>query len=515
MTTTLSLASTGGIMSAWQDEVPTSGAVVLPPDPHALDGLGRNHSLPTALADLVDNSIDAHATHVLIRSVRQGGRLRALYVVDNGDGIRPDSIDEAMTVGKRREYAVTDLGRFGLGMKAASFSQSRSMTVLSKASDSPAVGRRWLLTDDKQDFRCDVVAPSFAAAELERSWDIPWSGHGTVVRWDEVTAFPTTDDPIRVETFISHTTTTVAAHLGLVFHRLLDNSTVNIGLDVEDVDVGIAGLRSTVSAINPFGYLRSGKVGYPKELIAETDGYKICFRCHIWPGRSNLPEFRLPGGNPDQHQGFYFYRRDRLLQAGGDWYGIAAQHRGLQLARIETDIDDDIVRIFRMNPEKSRVLAGPEFGALAETARSEDGVTFTEYLHVAEEKFHESRQRSHKRKSVIPPGKGFAPQLRRTIQDELPFLVGENPIDVRWARMNGDEFFEIDRDSRTLRLNIKYRSAASGERHSVNDAPLLKALLYLLMEDVFKGEYLGARDKDNIDLWQEILTLAAASEPHE
>jgi hypothetical protein len=75
--------------------------------------------------------------------------------------------------------------------------------------------------------------------------------------------------------------------------------------------------------------------------------------------------------------------------------------------------------------------------------------------------------------------------------------------------------FEIDRDSRTLRLNIKYRSAAPGERHSVNDAPLLKALLYLLMEDVFKGDYLGARDKDNIDLWQEILTIAAASEPYE
>ena len=184
-------------MLAWRNEVPTTGTVELPPDPRALDGLGRNHSLPTALADLVDNSIDAHATHVLIRSVRQNGRLRALYVVDNGDGIAPDSIDEAMTVGKRREYAATDLGRFGLGMKAASFSQARSMTVLSNAPGASAVGRRWLLTDDKRDFQCDVVPPAFAAAELERPWAIPWSGHGTVVRWDEVTAFPATDDPHR------------------------------------------------------------------------------------------------------------------------------------------------------------------------------------------------------------------------------------------------------------------------------------------------------------------------------
>ena len=502
-------------MAAWRDEVPTTGTVALPPDPHALDGLGRNHSLPTALADLVDNSIDAHATHVLIRSVRQDGRLRALYVVDNGDGIRPGSIDDAMTVGSRREYAATDLGRFGLGMKAASFSQAKSMTVLSQAPSDQAVGRRWLLTDHKRDFQCDVVPPEFAAAELGRSWGIPWSGHGTVVRWDEVTAFPATNDADRVESFISHTTMEVAAHLGLVFHRLLDNGIVSIGLDVEDVDAGTAGPRSTVNALNPFGYIRSGKAGYPKDLTAVDGEYKICFRSHIWPGRSNLPQFRLPGGTPEEHQGFYFYRHGRLLQAGGNWYGIAARHRSLQLARVEIDVDDDIAGIFRMNPEKSRVLAGPEFGALAEAARSQDGVAFPDYLLVAENRFRESRQRNRARRSVIPPGKGFAPQLRRTIQDELPFLVGEKPIDVRWARMYGDEFFEVDRDNRTLWLNVKYRGTALGERHSVNDAPLLKALMYLLVEDVFKGDYLGARDKDNIELWQEILTEAAEIESHE
>lgn len=502
-------------MAAWRDEVPTAGAVALPPDPHALDGLGRNHSLATALADLVDNSIDAHATQVLIRSVRQNGRLRALYIVDNGDGIRPDSIDAAMTIGKRREYAAADLGRFGLGMKAASFSQARSLTVLSMASGAPAVGRRWLLTDDRQDFRCDVVPETFATAELERPWGIPWSGHGTVVRWDEVTTFPATDDPNRVEMFISHTATAVAAHLGLVFHRLLDNGTVGIALDVEDIDAGAVGPRSTVSSLDPFGYLKSGKAGYPKDLIAATGECKICFRCHIWPGRSNLLHFRLLGAHPEQHQGLYFYRHDRLLQAGGDWHGITARHRGLQLARVEIDIDGDIARIFRMNPEKSRILVGSEFPTLAEGARSEDGVTFIGYLEDAENKFRESRQRSRKRHSVIPPGKGFAPQLRRTIQDEVPFLLGEKAIDVRWTRMYNDEFFEIDRDNRTLWLNIKYRGAAAGERHSVNDAPLLKALLYLLVEDIFKGDYLGPRDKDNIELWQEILTVAAKNEQYE
>jgi len=461
---------------------------------------------------LVDNSIDAHATHVLIRTIRQNGQLRALYVVDNGDGISPDSIDAAMTVGRRREYDPSDLGSFGLGMKAASFSQARIMTVMSQAADALPVGRRWRLTGDKRDFRCDVVPAAFAQAELNRDWAIPWSGHGTVVRWDDVTAFPATDDQVRVEPFISRTTTAVTGHLGLVFHRLLDKDGVNIELDVEDADSGSLGLRSAVRPFDPFGYLKSGKSGYPKDLSAAWDHCTICFRCHIWPGRSNLPQFRLPGGHPEQHQGLYFYRRDRLLQAGGDWHGIAARDRRLQLARVEIDIDGDIARLFKMNPEKSRVLAGPEFAHLAEAARSEDGVIFKTYLQDAEDKFRESRQRNRVRTSVLPPGKGFTPQLRRTIEDELPQLAGEAPIDVRWRRLSGDDFFEIDRDNRTLWLNLKYRGEAAGERHSVNDAPLLKALLYLLVEDVFKGEFLGARDKDNIELWQEILTAAARSE---
>ena len=496
----------------WRDEVPTSGTITLPPDPHALDSLGRNHSLATALADLVDNSLDAEATHVLIRLVRQSGMLRALYVIDNGKGISPDLIDSAMTVGRRRDYGRTDLGRFGLGMKAASFSQASSLTVLSRAADQPAVGRRWQLLGHRQDFDCDIVPADFAQAELSRPWSIPQSEHGTVVRWDNVTAFPVANDPARVEAFITRTVTSLLGHLGLVFHRLLTDRGVAIGVDVEDVDVGAVGLRSNVSPLNPFGYLKSGKSGYPKDLIARYGQYELCLRCHIWPGRSHLPQFRLPGGPPEQHQGCYFYRRDRLLQAGGDWHGIVARDRSLQLARVEINIDDDVASLFKMNPEKSRVVAGPEFTTLAEMSQSKDGTSFNTYLQTAAEKFRESRRRSRNRPSVIPPGKGFTPELRQAIGSELTILASETPLDIRWTQLSDGHFFVVDRENQTLWLNVKYRGQASGERRSVNDQPLLKALLYLLMEDAFKGEYLGPRDKDNLELWQEILTTAAESD---
>src|SRR5437763_437860 len=189
-------------MSDWHQQVPTAGTVELPPDPRALDALGRNHSLETALADLVDNSIDATATHVLIRFVQHGPRLVSLYVVDNGRGIAPDAIDVAMTVGGRRDYADTDLGRFGLGLKAASFSQAGSLTVLSQAAGAEAVGRRWLLTGDREGFHCDRVPSDFAAAELRRGWPIPAASSGTVVRWDDVSGFPASDDREHSDEFL-------------------------------------------------------------------------------------------------------------------------------------------------------------------------------------------------------------------------------------------------------------------------------------------------------------------------
>ena len=61
-----------------------------------------------------------------------------------------------------------------------------------------------------------------------------------------------------------------------------------------------------------------------------------------------------------------------------------------------------------------------------------------------------------------------------------------------------------------------YRTSLTGyDRGALNDAPILKALLYLLTQDVFKGSWLGSRDKDNIELWQQVLSVAARQSAHE
>ncbi|WP_433408899.1 ATP-binding protein [Saccharomonospora azurea] len=502
-------------MAEWSEDVPTDGVVELAPDPRALDAIGRNHSFETALADLVDNSIDAGATNVLIQFIRANARLRSLYVVDNGIGMAPDLIDTAMRVGGRRDYSETDLGHFGLGLKAASFSQATSLTVMSRSAGHHAVGRRWQLEETvNRGFLCDIVPANFAEREFAREWPFSLTEHGTIIRWDDVVSFPATDDPSRVETFINRTITAACQHLGLIFHRFLEDERLTVDFEVHDVDTAFTSPPVPVTPLNPFGYSRSGRPDFPKDLVAEDEDVRLTFKCHLWPGKSSKPQFKL-SGNPQDHQGLYFYRRDRLLQAGG-WVGIHAADRRLQLARVSVDIDNDVVRLFKMNPEKSRVQVGTEFGRLARAAKSQDGTTFDQYLDVAEQVFKTANSRSAKRRTMIHPGVGLPPRVRATITREIPKMVGEAPIDIRWKAFSDGalaHFFEVDRENQTLWLNKRYRRILLGGKHGgLNDLPLVKTLLYLLVESLFEGDYLGPRDKDNIELWQTILAAAALAE---
>jgi hypothetical protein len=499
-------------VSDWTPDVPTDGHIELPPDPRALDAIGRNHSLETSLADLVDNSVDAGATHVVIRLVIVDRLPHVLYVADNGRGMGPDQIDMAMTVGGRRDYDTRDLGHFGLGLKAASFSQARSLTVMSRAAGQDPVGRRWRLsTTTERHFFCDVVPAPFVAAEFDRDWRISLRESGTIIRWDDVVTFPAGSESHRVEAFIERLITGACQHLGIVFHRFLEKERLSVEFEVYDVDESYLGPPIPVTPLNPFAYSRPGAPDFPMVLSATLGGVEISFNCHIWPGKSSAPAFRLRG-KPVDHQGLYFYRRDRLLQFGG-WEGIHASHPRLQLARVEVDIDGDVTGLFHMNAEKSRVLVGLEFSRLAAAARSSGGMGFDEFFDRAEQVYRTANARSMKRRPMIHPGSGLPSTVKEIIRKEVPPLVGQDPIDIRWDTFVDDAFFRVDRDRHTLWLNKRYRKMLLGGKHSgLNDLPLVKALLYLLVADSFDGEYHGPRDKDNIELWQSVLTTAVQAE---
>lgn len=92
------------------------------------------YSLETAVADIIDNSISAGAKNIYINRVWKGeGSM--IIIKDDGHGMSDEEIIQAMRPGAQNpleERSLTDLGRFGLGLKTASFSQCRNLTVISK-----------------------------------------------------------------------------------------------------------------------------------------------------------------------------------------------------------------------------------------------------------------------------------------------------------------------------------------------------------------------------------------------
>ena len=478
-----------------------------------MDAVGHNYRFETAVADLIDNSIDADAQTILARFIRESGAITGFVLVDDGRGVPSDNLISAMTLGGDREYGDNSLGYFGIGLKASSFSQANSLTLVSRDASGRGAGMRWLAEKARTSFECDVLDTAYASRVLSHPWMPIQSTTGTVVLWSEMKAFPRTSDPKIVEPFLQRTIERLVRHLGLVFHRIITVNRLRILVDIEELGTGATGAMVEVRPIDPFGYTRSGAAGYPKKMMTTYHDRHLAIDCHIWPGKSSLDGFKLDGeGKAEVHQGFYFYRNDRLLQVGG-WNQVFGSDREHQLARVAIDVDASWADRIRMNPEKSAVATDAEFQDAIGNAAAEDGRTFWDFLDDACEIYKRSRKRNTNRPKMVPPGKGFHALLRRALSDELEYLPNEDPFDIRWRPISGETFMEVDRERRTLWLNKRYRLLLTGDNYgSLNDAPLLKALLYLLAQEAFKGSYLGPRTKDSIDLWQQVLTAAAGAE---
>ncbi len=138
-------------------------------DPSIIRALGLHHTLVTAVADIIDNSIDAGAGHVLVRFLQTGSRISGLRIIDDGSGMDGTTLEAAMEYGVQRAYQDSDQGMFGVGMKAASISQADTFTVYSRAENAEPAGRRVSVTDRmdapvREDFSSDDAGKVLAGA---------------------------------------------------------------------------------------------------------------------------------------------------------------------------------------------------------------------------------------------------------------------------------------------------------------------------------------------------------------
>jgi hypothetical protein len=494
--------------------VTTSNDVVerirLAPDAGLVSSLGANHTLESAIADLVDNSIDAGASRVSIRLLTNRDRLAQVEVLDDGMGMDDAAANAAMTIGHQRVYTDGDLGHFGMGMKAASFGHCDVLTVWSSSDSTRPVGRRIRRADFSKDFTCEVLSTEAAARQAERRQAILGTPRGTSVVWTQIRNAYRGRNQDEARSWLASRNEALRAHLGVTFHRFLARKRLQIDVLIDELGEALTAPGVPVLPIDPFAYGTSGHPDYPKELVAKAAGMQVSMRCHIWPAKTDVTGFRIGTKTGEQFQGFYIYRNDRLLQVGG-WSDTATPTPARQLARVVLEDTGAIGPFVTMNPEKSGLKFEPFFHDAINKAEASDGTTFLAFLKQAEDVYTRANKRRRQRKPAIRPAKGIAPAVRKRIGTELPFIEGD-AVDVKWMRMSTDDFLDVDLPTKTLWLNSRYRGLFAPEGGSLNDAPVMKAVLYLLTHHVFEGQHLGARDKDEIALWKSVLSAAAAAE---
>lgn len=479
----------------------------LPPLPDTVEAIGSHHTLETAIADLVDNSLDAGATAIRVTIVTSHDRVQRLKILDNGHGIHADAMDAAMTLGARRAYGAADLGHFGVGLKAASFSQASTLVIWSAAAEGEPCGRSMQREDFLRDYSCDVLTTDDARLAAARRAAALGSETGTTVVWERLTSVYDGADQAEAGAWLSHFEARLRTHLGVTFHRFIERGRVITTLLV-DVDDNEEALPTPVGALDPFGYRTTGRPGYPKVLRRDGADQEASVELHVWPADKDVPGFRLGQRDGNASQGIYVYRHDRILVAGG-WGDIATTRTSRQLARIRVEDTPALRSMISINPEKSGVRLEPSFKALLSLGTCDDGTSFDTFLKEAEDTYKRAHRREHKRHPVITPGEGFGEAVYEALEQETGFRVAD-VLDVQWEELETDDFFAIDFGLGLLRVNARYRSAFGTDAAS-SGARVVTALLYALTHTIFEGQQTSAKDLDTIALWNAVLTAAVQS----
>jgi hypothetical protein len=328
----------------------------------------------TAIADLVDNSIAAHASEVHIEILAQhASDPAAVVIADNGRGMDRDQLYEAMRFGAFQEYAVDDLGKYGLGLKTASLSQCRNLTVSSKAKPSKGsrprrAYMRWDLdyvyrTDD-----WDLLAPTadeLDAFEAQALTHEASADNGTVVLWTglaEALPLLSTHDVRQRERFLARLITEVSDHLRMVFHRFIQGTVTGR----RKLNIYVGGQK--IQPWDPFCRSEDTReldiVRLPVVIGGTETTADVTVTPFILPREdefSTQAAWRAASGprNWNQQQGFYFYRNNRLLQAGG-WSWLRAVDEHTKLLRVAVDFSRDLDRAFAINVTKMRARVPAE-----------------------------------------------------------------------------------------------------------------------------------------------------------
>lgn len=322
----------------------------------------------TAVADLVDNSIEAGATHIQI-DIRYRGARSCVTITDDGQGMTESAINEALRFGSQRQYESDALGRYGLGLKTASLSQCRRLTVLSRRSTQRnriAVRQLDLSRIERTD-RWEVTDPE-RIDNIDRAAHRLRQGPGTAVVWENLDRILGQTDPEGgwAKRRLAKLAPQLEGYLGMVFHRFLSGDVP--GRDTLHISVNGDKIRPW----DPFapGEATTELLPLRWEIPSDAGAQHVHLARVVLPPRERFSSAeehdRLAGPLKwNRQQGLYIYRSHRLIQGGG-WAGIRTIDEHTKLARASLDFPSALDELFHVNVAKMKVAIPPDIRTMLE-----------------------------------------------------------------------------------------------------------------------------------------------------
>ncbi len=299
------------------------------------------YTLKIAVADIIDNSITAKASNIKIYAVSQPEMV--LSILDDGLGMSVEELVEAMrlaTKNPEHDREKDDLGRFGLGLKTASFSQCKKLSVISKKNGIISA-RQWDLDyiSKKNDWL--LITPDPTSIETLPLFDVLNNQkQGTLVTWQKINEYYKEDFPDEIDR--------LRKHLSLVFHRFLEGSVISRS-------ISITINNNSLKAFNPFNISHPATQQLQIEKI-KMNNSTINIQPFILPHHSKLSQQEYEQYATEEgytkSQGFYLYRANRLL-IYGTWWGLHKAVDAHKLVRVKIDIPNNQDKYWGIDIKKS------------------------------------------------------------------------------------------------------------------------------------------------------------------
>jgi hypothetical protein len=323
----------------------------------------QGYSLESSLADLMDNSISAKANKIEVL-IRMEQEPFTLFIADNGNGMDENALKGGMQFpsnSPEEARNVLDLGRFGLGMKTASFSQTRCFTVLSRKKGTKAYsGRTWDVNYLKQVGKWRlIVNTQEEIAKLIHQYHLLSESHlnrfeyfdaNTIVVWKGLYKFENyLEEENRQSALKKQITEVTTDYLSLVFHRYMEQKANPLQVRINNNLIApFNPFPTTITDFRPIEY---------KQKNFSTDTIKI--EGFVLPSRSidesqSISIWTTKNRSLMDMEGIYIYRADRLIHFGG-WNGLIKKAPRLQLARLRVDIGNSVDHLLHLNVAKSQI----------------------------------------------------------------------------------------------------------------------------------------------------------------